>query len=228
MKKKFLPILFASCLLLSGCNNSVIEDDNPIIDNKDEEKEDDNKEEENDKKEEEKEDSEDKEDEENNEANKSIVVYFSGTNNTKRVAEMIATYISSDTFELIPVNPYTSSDLNYSDSSSRVVKEHNDSSLQDVELVSTTLPDYENIKNIFIGYPIWWGNAAWPINNFIKNNDFTNKFIYPFATSVSSGLGNSVANLKALNSTGTWNEGKRFRSSASENDIKEWIDSLSL
>lgn len=228
MKKKFIPILFASCFLLSGCTNSSInEDDDPIIDNKDEEKEDDKKED-NDKKDDKKDDSEDKEDEESSEPTKSIVVYFSATNNTKKVAEMIASYIESDTFELVPVNPYTLSDLNYNDSSSRVVKEHNDSSLQDIELVSIFLPDYQNIKNIFIGFPIWWGNAAWPVNNFIKNNDFTNKFIYPFATSVSSGLGNSVTNLKALNSTGTWNEGRRFRSSANENDVKEWIDSLSL
>lgn len=210
MKKAILPILFATSLLLSGCNNnSHIEDNESPIDNKDDNEE-------------------KKNDEETSENNKSIVVYFSAQNHTKRVAEIIASYINSDTFELVPVNPYSSSDLNYSDQNSRVMKEHNDPSLQDIELVSTALLDYENIKNIFIGFPIWWQNAARPINNFIKNNDFTDKYIYPFATSASSGLGNSVNNLKALNSTGNWNEGRRFSSSASENDIKSWIDSLSL
>lgn len=72
-------------------------------------------------------------------------------------------------------------------------------------------------------YPIWWGIAAWPVNSVIESNDFTNKTVIPFCTSVSSDIGNSGELLKDMAGTGNWLDGKRFPSSASEKEITEWI-----
>ena len=81
---------------------------------------------------------------------------------------------------------------------------------------------------MFIGYPIWWQIAAWPVNNFVKNNDFTGKTVIPFCTSTSSGLGESGKLLAEMAGTGNWLEGERFRESVSQSDVDEWIKSLNL
>lgn len=159
---------------------------------------------------------------------KTLIAYFSATSNTKRIAEYIQEETGGTLFEITPKDPYTSADLNYNNTESRVYKEHSDESLQDIELVVTTPEEFASYDNVFIGYPIWWGNAAWPINNFVKDNNFTGKKIFPFATSASSSLGNSVQNLKNLNNTGDWNDGRRFASSASKSAVVEWVSSLSL
>lgn len=157
-----------------------------------------------------------------------LVVYFSATGTTEKVAKLIQNKTNGTLFELEPVNEYTSSDLNYSNSNSRVTKEHNDESLRDIELKKTTPDNFASYDNVFIGYPIWWGIAAWPVNNFVKDNDFTGKKVIPFATSASSGIGDSVNRLKALNATGTWDAGSRFSSSTSQTIVDEWIDGLNL
>lgn len=159
---------------------------------------------------------------------KSLIAYFSATGSTERVAQYVQEATDGTIFELVPVDPYTSADLNYNNSESRVSKEHLDTSLQDIELENVTPSDYATYDYVFIGYPIWWGNAAWPINNFIKENDFTNKTVIPFATSASSGLGNSVNLLKEMNSTGTWLDGQRFPSSASKSTVVDWVNTLNL
>lgn len=159
---------------------------------------------------------------------KVLITYFSGTGNTKRIGVLIKQLIDGTIFEIEPKNPYTSEDLNYSNSESRVNKEHNDESLRDIELVKTTPDNFEDFTIVFIGYPIWWGIAAWPINNFVKNNDFTGKIIIPFATSVSSSLGSSVSLLQEMNNTGLYKQGQRFSSSDTLKTIKAFIDSIQL
>lgn len=155
-----------------------------------------------------------------------LVVYFSATNNTKKVAEEIADNLKATIFEVVPKEEYTADDLDYSDEDSRVFKEHSDESLRDVELVSTTVDNWENYDTVFIGYPIWWGEAAWPINNFVKENDFKGKTVIPFCTSASSSLGSSSKKLEDLAGSGDWKSGKRFSSGASSSEIKEWLESL--
>ena len=160
---------------------------------------------------------------------KVLVAYFSATNHTKKVAEYIAEATNGTLFELVPETPYTSSDLNYNSSSSRVSKEHDDESLRDIKLVSDTPANFEDYDVVFIGYPIWWGIAAWPVNNFVKNNDFSGKTVIPFATSASSGLGSSGSNLKTLaGNKGDWLDGRRFSSSESKSDVTNYIKSLNL
>lgn len=157
---------------------------------------------------------------------KTLVVYFSGSGNTKRVAEDIAAATGGTLFELVPVTPYTSADLSWTTSGSRVNREHDDEALRDIPLVTTTPENFDEYDTVFIGYPIWWGIAAWPVNNFVKNNDFAGKTVIPFATSASSGMGQSGSLLAEMAGTGNWQEGHRFSSGASKSDVEEWVNGL--
>ena len=157
-----------------------------------------------------------------------LVVYYSATGNTEGVANYIAEATGGDLFEITPAEPYTSDDLNWSDENSRVTREHEDESLRDVELVADTVDNWDSYDTVFIGYPIWWGIAAWPVDGFVEANDFTGKTVIPFCTSSSSGLGQSGELLAEMAGTGDWQEGERFRSSASQEDVTEWVDSLGL
>ena len=159
---------------------------------------------------------------------KTLVVYYSATGNTEAVANYIADATGGDLFELEPVEPYTDEDLNYNDENSRVSQEYADESLRDVELVSTTVDGFDEYEYIFVGYPIWWQVAAWPVNQFIENNDFTGKTVIPFCTSASSGIGDSGQLLEEMAGTGNWLEGERFRSSTSEEDVQTWVENLNL
>lgn len=155
-------------------------------------------------------------------------MYFSASGNTEKAAKIIAEETGGALFELVPVNVYTSDDLNYNDNNSRVTKEHENPDLRDVELVANTVDNWDSYDTIFIGYPIWWGIAAWPVNSFVQLNDFAGKTVIPFATSASSGMGESVELLKEQAGTGEWQEGKRFQSGASADEIKSWIQELAL
>ena len=157
---------------------------------------------------------------------KTLVVYFSATGNTERVAEVIADTTGGELFELEPVDPYTDEDLNYNDDNSRVSQEYADESLRNVELVADTVDDWQDVERIYIGYPVWWRIAAWPVNTFVEANDFTGKTVIPFCTSASSGLGDSGELLAELAGTGDWQEGMRFRSSVSDEDVVAWVESL--
>ena len=159
---------------------------------------------------------------------KALVVYYSATGTTKRVAQLIADAIGADLFEVEPAEPYTTADLNYSDKNSRVSREHDDESLRDVALVSAEVPDWDSYDTVFIGYPIWWGGAAWPMNGFMTANDFTGKTVIPFATAASSGMGGSGTDLAKLAGTGDWLDGQRFFSSTTADDIQSWLDTLGL
>lgn len=157
-----------------------------------------------------------------------LVVYYSATGNTENAASYIAQATGGDLFEITPAEPYTDDDLNWSDENSRVTREHADESLRDVELTTTQVENWDSYDTVFLGYPIWWGVAAWPVDGFVEANDFTGKTVIPFCTSSSSGLGESGDLLAELAASGDWQEGQRFRSSASQEDINEWVDSLGL
>lgn len=159
---------------------------------------------------------------------KTLVVYYSATGNTEEAAGYIAAATGADTLELVPVEPYTDEDLNYNDDSSRVVYEHDNPDARDVELVESTVSDWESYDTVFIGYPIWWGIAAWPVDAFIEANDFTGKTVIPFCTSASSGLGESGKLLAEAAGTGNWLEGIRFSSSVSEAAVQTWLEELGL
>lgn len=159
-----------------------------------------------------------------------LVVYYSATGNTEDVAKMIAEQTDGTLFEIEPKEPYSDDDLNWSDDNSRVSREHENENEDErnVELVSTTADNWDSYDTVFIGYPIWWGIAAWPVDNFVKNNDFTGKMVIPFCTSSSSGLGQSGELLAEMAGTGDWQEGQRFRSSAASSDVQEWLNDLGI
>lgn len=155
-----------------------------------------------------------------------LVVYYSATGNTEEAAGYIADLTGGTLFELEPADPYTDEDLNYNDDNSRVSQEYADESLRDVELVADTIENWDSYDTVFIGYPIWWGIAAWPVDGFVEANDFTGKTVIPFCTSASSGLGESGELLAELAGTGDWQEGMRFRSSVSKEDVQTWLSEL--
>lgn len=161
-------------------------------------------------------------------ASKVLVAYFSASGNTEAVAETIADTLNADLFELVPADPYTDADLNWTVSGSRVNREHENEALRDVELVRDTVSNWDEYDTVFIGYPIWWGIAAWPVNDFIEANDFTGKTVIPFCTSTSSGLGQSDDLLEELAGSGTWVEGRRFSERPSQSDIRNWVNGLNL
>lgn len=157
---------------------------------------------------------------------KALVVYFSATGNTEQAAQYIADLTGGDLFGLEPVEPYSEEDLDWTDDNSRVSREHDDESLRDVPLVADTVDNWEEYDTVYIGYPIWWGIAAWPVDTFVEANDFTGKTVIPFCTSSSSGLGDSGELLAELAGTGDWQEGQRFSSNVSEEDVQSWLDSM--
>ena len=159
---------------------------------------------------------------------KTLVVYFSATGTTQGVAQTIADTVGADLFEVVPSDPYTSDDLNWTNNDSRVSREHNDEGLRAVALESTGVDGWDNYDTVFIGYPIWWGIAAWPMSSFVAVNDFTGKNVVPFCTSLSSGIGQSGKLLAELAGTGSWLDGYRFSSSTTANDIAALAESLSL
>lgn len=162
------------------------------------------------------------------ETGKTLVVYYSASGNTERVAKDIAEAAGADLFEVVPTEVYTSEDLNWTNPDSRVSREHDDESLRDVPLTTTEVPDWDSYDTVFIGYPIWWGIAAWPVDTFVKNNDFTGKTVIPFATSSSSGMGQSGSLLADMAGTGEWQEGQRFSSGVSSDDVQSWVNGLGL
>ena len=159
---------------------------------------------------------------------KTLVVYYSASGNTERVAKDIAEAAGADLFEIVPTELYTSDDLNWTNPDSRVSREHDDESLRDVPLTTTEVSDWDSYDTVFIGYPIWWGIAAWPVDTFVKNNDFNGKTVIPFATSSSSGMGQSGSLLADMAGTGDWQEGQRFSSGVSSDDVQSWVNGLGL
>ena len=93
-------------------------------------------------------------------------------------------------------------------------------------LTSTAVESWERYDTVFVGYPIWWGGAAWPANGFVKANDFTGKTVIPFCTSASSALGQSGETLAQLAGTGNWQEGQRFPSAVTQQEVTDWVKSL--
>lgn len=157
---------------------------------------------------------------------KILIAYFSATNNTENIANHLNGILDADLYEIVPETAYTSDDLNYNDSSSRSSQEQNDPDARPA--ISGSVDSMEQYDVIFLGYPIWWGEAPRIINTFLESYDFSGKTIVPFCTSGSSGIGSSATNLQSLASSATWQEGRRFSGSASLSTVESWIDELSL
>ncbi len=155
-----------------------------------------------------------------------LVAYFSATGNTQGVAQVIADHLGADTYEIVPETPYTDADLNYNDPSSRSTLEMDDPDARPA--ISGSVEGMENYDVVFLGYPIWWGEAPRIISTFLESYDFTGKTIVPFCTSASSGMGASAKNLQDLTDGADWLDGQRFGESPSTDDVTAWVDGLGL
>lgn len=155
-----------------------------------------------------------------------LVAYFSATGNTENIAEHLTSILDADLYEIVPQVPYTSEDLDYSNSDCRANREQNDPTARPA--ISGGVEDLEDYEVIFLGYPIWWGDAPKIISTFLETYDFDGKTIVPFCTSGSSSIGGSVSDLEALTDGATWLEGQRFSGSASQETVSQWVDSLGL
>lgn len=156
----------------------------------------------------------------------SVVVYFTGTGNTEKVAEMITKDTGSAIFEIEPAQPYTGNDLNFNDENSRIVQEYENPDERDTPLSTTEVPNWSEYKTVYLGYPIWWGIAAWPTDSFVRANNFDGKTVYTFCTSLSSPIGSTTQDLEALTNTGDWQEGHRFPEDATEQEVSDWLKSI--
>jgi len=154
-----------------------------------------------------------------------LIAYFSATNNTESIATHLNTILDADLYEIVPETPYTSADLNYN-TDCRANREQNDSSARPA--ITGSVENMEQYDVIFLGYPIWWGQAPKIISTFLESYDFSGKTIVPFCTSGSSGIGSSATNLHSLASAATWMDGQRFSGSASQATVESWVNGLNL
>ena len=155
-----------------------------------------------------------------------LVAYFSATGNTEGVAELLQTALDADLYEIVPEVAYTSEDLNYSSDDCRANQEQNDPDARPA--IDGSVENMDSYDVIFLGYPIWWGEAPKIISTFLESYDFTGKTIVPFCTSGSSGIGSSAEHLAGLAGSSTWLEGACFAPGASQEEVAAWVDGLEL
>ena len=155
-----------------------------------------------------------------------LVAYFSTTGNTEGVAQHLQAVLGADLYEIVPAEPYSNDDLNYNVSDCRANQEQNDPDARPA--IDGTVENMDSYDVIFLGYPIWWGEAPRIISTFLESYDFTDKTIVPFCTSGSSGIGSSAEHLAALAADAAWLEGARFDPDASQEEVAAWVDGLGL
>lgn len=159
-------------------------------------------------------------------ANRILVAYFSATGSTRGVAEHIADIVGADLFEIAPEEPYTGADLDYRDASSRASREQDDPAARPA--IHGEVEDMGQYGVVFLGYPIWHGQAPKIISTFLEGCDLSGKTDIPFCTSGGSGIDGSEGALNALAPQARWRSGERFGAGASREAVKDWVDGLEL
>lgn len=156
---------------------------------------------------------------------KVLVAYFSATGTTKKVAENLAKVTNADIYEIKPLTAYTSADLNWRNENSRSSIEMKDkNSRPEIAEDNFSVKDYDTV---FLGFPIWWGTAPRIVNTFLEKYDFSNKKIIIFATSGSSGIGNTDKDLKpSVSNSATIVKGKTLNGNPSVEELKNWVKTL--
>lgn len=160
------------------------------------------------------------------ESSRVLVVYFSATNTTEQVAERMAQEMGADLYEIVPEDPYTEEDLNYNDSGSRASMEQNDPEARPA--IAGDVYPIDSYEVVFLGYPIWWGEAPKIMATFLERYDWTGKTLVPFCTSGSSGITASVETLQPLAEGAVWQEGRRFEGDTSQEEIMAWVEELGV
>ena len=155
-----------------------------------------------------------------------LVIYFSRTGNTEKIAEYLIELTEADSYVIEAAVPYSDADIKYQDDNCRANKEQNDKSVRPE--IANPIESIDSYDTIFLGYPIWWGQEPRIIDTFLESYDFSDKTVIPFCTSGSSGIAASEKNIADLVPIGNQLEGRRFPASATKDDVKEWVDTLSL
>lgn len=153
-----------------------------------------------------------------------LVAYFSATGNTKAAAEQIAEFTGGELYEIVPANPYTEEDLDYSNDQSRTSQEMDDPTARP-EIGSEDIV-MNGFTTLYLGYPIWHGQAPRIMSTFVEHYNFDGLTVIPFCTSGGSGIGSSAETLEELAGSGKWLTGERFSSGVSEDEVQTWIESL--
>lgn len=162
----------------------------------------------------------------NSKNSKILIAYFSATNTTKGVAKKLSAITGGELYEITPKDPYTSDDLDYNNDNSRTSLEMNDSSARPE--ISGQVKNFEQYDIVFVGYPIWWGEAPRILSTFMESYDFSNKTVIPFCTSASSDIGSSASPLEKLTKGAKWLDGKRFDANTSDSELKDFVSDLNL
>ncbi|MBR6995389.1 MAG: flavodoxin [Ruminococcus sp.] len=158
--------------------------------------------------------------------NSTIVVYFSRTGNTEKIAEYLIDITGADSYVIEAAVPYTDEDIEYNNSTCRANQEQNDKTVRPE--IAQPIASLDSYDTVFLGYPIWWGQEPRIIDTFLESYDFSDKTVIPFCTSGSSGISTSECNIAALVPIGEQLAGKRFAASAKKDDAKAWYDSLDI
>lgn len=161
-----------------------------------------------------------------NEAENTLVVYFSRTGNTEKIAEYLIDLTGADSYVINAAVPYSDEDISYGNSSCRANQEQNDSSVRPE--IAEPIESIEQYDTIFLGYPIWWGQEPRIIDTFLESYDFSDKTVIPFSTSHSSGISTSERNIKNLVKIGEQLSGRRFSADSTKDDVSEWLGELGL
>ena len=154
---------------------------------------------------------------------KVLVAYFSATGMTARAAETVARVTGGDLLAIESAEAYTAADLDWNDDTSRSTREMKDASARPA--LKATDKDLTAYDVVFIGYPIWWGEAPRVVNSFVEAHDLKGKRLVPFATSGGSGVGESVEALRKAYPGLTWEDG-RLLNGAAEADVRSWTESV--
>ncbi|MDR1247571.1 MAG: NAD(P)H-dependent oxidoreductase [Clostridiales Family XIII bacterium] len=158
---------------------------------------------------------------------KKLVAYFSASGVTRKVAEALAEATGADLYEIKPQTPYTKADLDWQDKKSRSSIEMGDKSSRPA--VADKDANVGAYDVVFVGFPIWWYIAPTIINTFLESYDFAEKTIIPFATSGSSGIGETVVRLKgSVDASANILAGKMLNGRQSKESLAAWVDSLDV
>ena len=152
---------------------------------------------------------------------KKLIVYFSASGVTGKVARKLADEAGADLFEIKPEQPYTNADLDWTNKQSRSTLEMKD---RNCRPPMAETPDVSGYDIIFVGFPIWWYREPSIIDTFMESADFWGKTVVPFCTSGGSDLGESVKNMQMLAPGAKVIEGKRFPVSVSLDELKKWAE----
>ncbi len=158
---------------------------------------------------------------------KTLVAYFSCSGVTEKLANTLAAVVNGDLYRIEPAVPYTEADLNWNNPRSRSSVEMSDKASRPA--IAGRVVDMEQYDTVYIGFPIWWYIAPTIINTFLESYDFSGKTVIPFATSGSSGVGETDKWLHVSCSGNTrWRPARRFPDNARAAELKNWVEGLNL